>query len=51
MSFCHDVICTLREDQETLLQSSEADEIDGDPQEATNSQANPAYFGLEKSVA
>ena len=36
------VMCTLREEQENLLQSSEDDEIDGDPQDPTNLQANPA---------
>ena len=45
------VMCTLREEQESLLPSSEADKIDGDPQEPTNLQADPAYIGLEKSVA
>ena len=44
-------MCALREEQESLLRSSEADEIAGDHQEATNLQANPAFFGLKKSVA
>ena len=38
------VICTSREDQDNLPESSEADEIAGDSQEPTNIKANPAYL-------
>ena len=40
------VMCTSRVEQENLLQSSEADEIAWDQQEATNLQANPAYLSV-----
>ena len=40
------VMCTLREDQENLLQSSVSDKIDGDRQEPTIVQANPAHLSV-----
>ena len=40
------VMCTLREEEEYLLQSSVADEIDRDHKEPTNLQANPAYLSV-----
>ena len=43
------VMCISREDQENLLQSSEADKIAEDPQEPTNLQANPAYLPVSST--